>query len=158
MRINSASINSQAYCQVYHTDTLVKSHAHVSKCSKNTKIHPMEISLHVHMHSIWLQVHVYMNVPMYASHTIHTYPMCIMSSTFSTFPVHIAILSPLPLICTTDPHTSSLLSSNPSPIRHISWRVQYVCVRVCVYLYAQDMTKQANLWFDYSCTRTCNFR
>ena len=48
------------------------------------------------------------------------YPMCKMSSLRVLSPVHIAILSPLLLFCTTAPHTSSELRSNPSPIKHIS--------------------------------------
>ena len=46
------------------------------------------------------------------------------SSARELSPVHIAILSPLVLLCTTAPHTSSELPSKPSPIKHISCKIK----------------------------------
>ena len=85
------------------------------------------------------------------------YPMCKMSSLRVLSPVHIAILSPLLLFCTTAPHTSSELRSNPSPIKHINckttstWRknnTKYVrtvpfpsnnCLNSSAYLFSQGL-------------------
>ena len=75
---------------------------------------------------------------------VHTHPIWSIASFLFEFPVHIDILFCFGLILTTAPHTSSLLSPNASPIKHINCRRKinhltvvcvYVCVCVCVCVY-----------------------